>query len=208
MQDNSTQQGGVLSNRQEKKLKMSQTSDVTCSLQDMMQSHQPDETGSGAPLGAGASGEGAGGNLGWLFNRYTTPTRNPEPSLGTAANSLPTTIKVKESDESQMSSSIPGLGSSTDMSMNAMTREQEITLVKLCVTTKMFSIWKFFSKDGDGQFTHDPAEMCGFLIHNTPQTKTPKNERWWLEMRTHVTPTLTNHRNNVIKSCMNKFKGK
>jgi hypothetical protein len=101
-----------------------------------MQSHQPDETGSGAPSGAGASEGPAGGNLErstWLFPRYTTPTRNPEPSSGTAPNSMPTTIKVDESEESQMSSSIPGFGSSMDMSMNAMTREQEITLVKLCV---------------------------------------------------------------------------
>jgi hypothetical protein len=208
MQDNSTQQGGVLSNRQEKKLKMSQTPNVSCSLKDMMQSHQPDETGSGAPSVAGASGEAAGGNLGWLFPRYTTPTRNPEPSSGTAPNSMPKTIKVNESDESQMSSSIPGLGSSMDMSMNAMTREQEKTLVKMCVTTKMFSYWKFYSRDGDGQFTLDRTEMCGFLISVMPQTNRPKNERWWLEMREHVTTTLTNHRNNVIKSCMNKFKGK
>ena len=59
MQDNSTQQGGVLSTRQEKKLRKSQTADVSCNLQDMMQSHQPDETGSGAPSGVGASGKPA-----------------------------------------------------------------------------------------------------------------------------------------------------
>ena len=66
-----------------------------------------------------------------------------------------------------MLSSIPGLGSSMNMSMNAMTEEQE-----------MFSFWKFYSSDGDGQFTRDEKEMCGFLICNTPETKTPKNEEW------------------------------
>ena len=114
-----------------------------------MQSHQPDETGSGAPSGAGALGEPTDDYLqrdNILFNKYSTPTRNPEPSSGTTApNSMPSTIKVNESEESQMSSSIPGLGSSMDMSMNAMTTQQEITLVKQCVTTKMFSFWKFYS---------------------------------------------------------------
>ena len=176
-----------------------------------MRYHQPDEIGSGAPSGAGASGEPVGDYLqrdNILFNKYSTPTRNSEPSSGTAPNSMPTTIKVNESEESEMSSSIPGLGSSMDMSMNAMTTQQEITLVKQCVTTKMFSFWKFYSSYGDGQFTHDPTEMCGYLIRNTPKTKKPRNEQWWLEMRKHVTTALTNHRNNVIKSCMNKFKGK
>ena len=203
MQDKSNKQGAALSTRQEKKLKMSQIPNVSCSLKDIMQSQQPDETGSRAPSVAGSL---QGNRL--LSSKYTTPTRNPELYSGTTPNSMPTTIKVNDSEESQMSSSIPGLGSSTDMSMNAMTREQEITLVKLCVTTKMFSFWKFYSRDGDGQFTLDQTEMCGFLIHNTPDTKTRKDEKWWLDMRTHVTPTLTNHRNNVIKSCMNKFKGK
>jgi hypothetical protein len=210
MQDNSNKQGAALSSRQEKKLKMRQAPDLSCSLQDIMKSQQPDETGSRAPSVAG-SGEGTFEYLHknrLLSSKYTTPTRNLELYSGTAPNSMPRTIKVNESEESQMSSSIPGLGSSMDMSMNAMTREQEITLVKLCVTTKMFSYWKFYSQDGDGQFTLDPTEMCGFLIRHTPDTKTCKNERWWLDMRTHVTPTLTNHRNNVIKSCMNKFKGK
>jgi hypothetical protein len=55
MQDQSTQQEGVLLTRQQKKLKKSKTSDVSFSLQDMMQSQQPDEIGSGAPSGAGAS---------------------------------------------------------------------------------------------------------------------------------------------------------
>ena len=96
MHDNSNQAGGVLSTRQEKKLKKSQTDNVSCNLQDMMQSHQPDETGSGAPSGAGASGEPAGDYVqrdNILFNKYSTPTRNPEHSSGTSPNSMPTTIK-------------------------------------------------------------------------------------------------------------------
>ena len=95
-----------------------------------------------------------------------------------------------------------------DMSMNTMTEEQEIALVKLCVNTKMFSSWKFYNRDGDGQFIRDEKKMCGFLIRNTPDTKTPKNEEWRLRMRMHVVKALTDHRNNVIKSCMNKFKSK
>ena len=47
-----------------------------------------------------------------------------------------------------------------------MTREQEITLVKMCVKTEMFSFLKFYSRDGDGQFTRDETEMCGYLIRN------------------------------------------
>ena len=80
-----------------------------------------------------------------------------------------------------------------------MTEEQE-----------MFSFWKFYSSDGDGQFTRDEKEMCGFLIRNTPETKTPKNEEWWLKMRKHVlVKAITDRRNNVIKkSVMIKFKGK
>ena len=219
MQDNSTQQGSVLSNRQERKLKKSQRSDVSCSLQDMMQSHQLDETGSGARSRAllhlmgmtivNRSGKDHAAihlmanellnsvsmsfytKLGFKkyvdpsnaaespMNKemYATPTRNDQASSVTIPNSMPTTIKVNESEESQMSSSIPGLGSSMlDMSMNNMTEEQEITLVKLCVNTKMFSFSKFYNRDGDGQLTRDEKKMCGFLIRITPKTKTPKNE--------------------------------
>jgi hypothetical protein len=41
-------------------------------------------------------------------------------------------------------------------------------------------------RNQDGQFTHDETEMCGYLIRNLPETKTPKNEQWWLGMRTSV----------------------
>ena len=199
-----------LSNRQQRKLKKSQTFHVSCSLQDMMQqSQQPDETGSGARSGAGALQSTARPPPPSMNKEmYATPTRNDQPSSGTTPNSMPTTIKVNKSEESQMSSSIPGLGSSMDMSMNIMTEEQEIALVKLCVNTKMFPFWKFYNRDGDGQFTCNEKKMCGFLICNTPETKTPKNEEWWLRMRTHVVKALTDHRKNVIKSCMNKLKAK
>ena len=173
-----------------------------------MQSQQPNETGSGAHSGAaGALQNTAGPHTN--NEMYATPTRNYQPSATTIPNSMPTTIKVNKSGErSQMSSSIPGLGSSMDMSMNAMTEEQEIALVKLCDKTKMFSFWKFYSRDGDGKFTHNEREMCGFLIRNTPETKTPKNEEWWLKMQKHVVKAITDHRNNVIKSVMIKLKGK
>jgi hypothetical protein len=57
MQDNCNKQGAALSIRQEKKLKMNQAPNLSCSLQDIMKSQQPDETGSRAPSVAG-SGEG------------------------------------------------------------------------------------------------------------------------------------------------------
>ena len=85
-----------------------------------MQSQQPDETGSGKRASALQSTAG----LPTSNEMYATPTRNDQPSPVT----IPTTIKVNKSGESQMSSSILGLGSSMDMSMNAMTEEQEIAL--------------------------------------------------------------------------------
>ena len=156
----------------------------------IQQSKRPDETGSGARSRAGALHKSTAESP---MNKemYAIPTRNDQASSVTIPNSMPTTIKVNKSEESQMSSSILGLGSSMDMSMNIMMEEQEITLVKLCVNTKMFSFWKFYNRDGDGQFTRNEKKMCGFLIRITPETKTPKTEEWWLRMWTHVVKALT-----------------
>ena len=103
----------------------------------IQQSKRPDETGSGARSRAGALHQStAESPMNKEMN--ATPTRNDQASSVTIPNSMPTTIKVNKSEESQMSSSIPGLGSSMDMSMNIITEEQEIALVKLCVNTNIF----------------------------------------------------------------------
>ena len=60
--------------------------------------------------------------------------------------SLPSTIKVKHSSNSHVSSSVPGLSSYLDMSMTEISPDNQVTMVRKCVQKHMFSIWNFTTK--------------------------------------------------------------
>ena len=78
--------------------------------------------------------------------------------------SLPSTIKVGKSSDSQQTSSVPGLSSLMDMSMTEISEDNQISMVKGCIKRHVFSIWKFYQKDFHSHFSEDEKTMCGFII--------------------------------------------
>jgi hypothetical protein len=81
--------------------------------------------------------------------------------------SLPSTIKVMKASNSHVTSSIPGLSSIMDMSMTELSEENQILLVKGCIKSHMFSIWKFYQKDYHSHFSKDDKTMCGSIMKHT-----------------------------------------
>ena len=133
-------------------------------------------------------------NRSWSQKKYNHP------------NSLPSSIKqVKTSNGSQVTSSVPGLGSFHDMSMIEMSDEFQISVVKTCVKKYLFHTWKFYQPDFQGKFDETEGTMCGFIMKRTGCKGAPT---WWWSMRRIVVATLTLCRNNVIKNMGLKFKGK
>jgi hypothetical protein len=118
--------------------------------------------------------------------------------------SLPSTIKVGKSSDSQLTSSVPGLSSIVDMSMTENTEENQISVIKTCIKNHVFSIWKFYQKDYHSHFSEDEKTLCGFIMKHTNIRGT---ENWWLGMRRIVVKTHTDLRNNAIKNMQTKFKG-
>ena len=94
--------------------------------------------------------------------------------------SLPSTIKVKHSSNSHVSSSVPGLSSFLDMSITKISPDNQVTMVRKCVQKHMFLIWKFYHKEYHAHYSQDERTMCGFLLKNT---NLRGNHDWWLEMQ-------------------------
>lgn len=120
-------------------------------------------------------------------------------------NSVPSSIKVKTSSGSQVTSSVPGLSSFHDMSMTEMSEEFQISVVKTCVKKYLFHTWKFYQPDFQEKFDESEGTMCGFIMKRTGCKGDPT---WWFSMRKIVVATLTLCRNNAIKNMGMKFKGK
>ncbi|KAI2489019.1 hypothetical protein MHU86_25576 [Fragilaria crotonensis] len=104
--------------------------------------------------------------------------------------SLPSTIKVGKSSDSQLTSSVPGLSSIVDMSMTENTEENQISVIKTCIKKHVFSIWKFYQKT----IILISVKMRNTLwiyheAHNIRGT-----ENWWLGMRRIVVKTHTDLR--------------
>ena len=100
--------------------------------------------------------------------------------------SLPSTIKVRKSSDSQeVTSSVPGLSSLMDMSMTEISEENQISMVKGCIKRHVFSIWKIMK-----------------------HTNIRGTQNWWLGMQRIVVKSHTDLRNNAIKNMQMKFKGK
>ncbi len=119
--------------------------------------------------------------------------------------SLPLSIKVSKSSNSQVTSSVVGLSSLMDMSMTEISEENQISMVKGCIKQHVFSTWKFYQRDFHGSFSEDQKTMCGFIMKHTNIQGT---ENWWLGMRRIVDKTHTDLCNNAIKDMQTKFKGK
>jgi uncharacterized protein Veg len=119
--------------------------------------------------------------------------------------SLPSSIKVKHSSNSHVSSSFPGQSSYLDMSMTEISPENQVTMVRKCVQKHMFSIRKFYRKEYNAHYSQDERTMCRFLLKNT---YLQGNHDWWLEMQRVVIKTHTDVWKNAIKKMQTKFKGK
>ncbi|KAI2502759.1 hypothetical protein MHU86_11663 [Fragilaria crotonensis] len=117
--------------------------------------------------------------------------------------SLPSTIKVGKSSDSQLTSSVPGLSSIVDMSMTENTEENQISVIKTCIKKHVFSIWKFYQKDYHSHFSEDEKTLCGFIMKHTNIRGT---ENWWLGMRRIVVKTHTDLE-QCNKNMQTKFKG-
>ena len=135
----------------------------------------------------------------------TTTTISSSRNAPTSA-SLPTSIQVitKNSNGSQVSSSIPGLSSILDMSMTELSEPDQILIVKACVKNHMFPIWKFYNKEFHSQYSEDERSWCGFICKKT--NLKPSLDRW-IKMRKVVVKVHTDRRNNVIKNMQSKYKG-
>jgi hypothetical protein len=118
---------------------------------------------------------------------------------------VPSSIKVRKTTDSQVTTSIPGLSTMLDMSMTEIEAETHRNLVKSCVRKNMFSIWKFYNKASDSHYSQDEKTWCGYLLK---YTKIQGDECWWVEIRKLVVKTHTDMRNNAIKNMQTKFKGK
>jgi hypothetical protein len=127
---------------------------------------------------------------------YWSSTANP--------NQVPSSIKVKTTTDSQLSSSIPGLSSILDMSMTEIEADAHKNLIKSCVRKNVFPIWKFYQKAFDSHYSQDETTLCGFILRHT---KIKGDESWWVEMRKLIVKTHTDMRNNAIKNMQTKFKG-
>jgi hypothetical protein len=90
--------------------------------------------------------------------------RNPDQTKkDTYQNSpsLPLSIKVSKSRDSQVTSSVPGLSSFMDMSMTEILEENQISMVKGCIKRHVFSIWKFYQRDFHGSFSENQKQCVG-----------------------------------------------
>ena len=109
-----------------------------------------------------------------------------------------------KASNSHVTSSVPGLSSTMDMSMTKISDENQVLMVKGCIKKDMCSIWKFYQKDFYSQFSKDYKTMCGFIMKHANIRGT---QNWWLGMRRIVVKTHTHLRNNAIKNMQIKFKG-
>jgi hypothetical protein len=120
-------------------------------------------------------------------------------------DAVPSTIKVRKSTDSQISSSIPGLSSILDMSLTEFDADAQKSHIKNVVKKHMFPIWKFYDRQFDSHYSEDERTLCGFIMKHSGMKG---NETWWTDMRKVVRKTHTDMRNNAIKNMQAKFKGK
>ena len=81
-------------------------------------------------------------------------------------------------------------------------------MVKDCVRTKLFRRLKFFTKGIHDLYDHRPNTVCAMIIANCNATHEEATVTWWSDMCKLIKHTLSDHRNNVIKTMRMRFEGK
>jgi hypothetical protein len=94
-----------------------------------------------------------------------------------------------------------------DMTLSVSTKGVKM-LVRDCVKKVLFRKLKFFDKRKYGIFSDNTNTVCGLVIRFCNMSAVEANHEWWEKMRPSVMKMHTDHRNNAIKSIMQKFKGK
>jgi hypothetical protein len=127
--------------------------------------------------------------------------------LSTMPEAVPSSIHVsKSTGHSLITTSVPGRSNiPLDMSLTEVKADHQKMLVKDCVRKRIFSIWKFYQREFDSQFSLDEETLCGFILK---YTGLQGDEDWWVQIRKVVRKCHTDMRNNAIKNMQAKFKGK
>jgi hypothetical protein len=81
------------------------------------------------------------------------------------------------------------------------------TLVREFVKEHLFRLVKFFNKDIHGHYDLSRASVCGLVVHHCNVEIQDADAAWWATMRKTIVTTLTNHRNNVIKTVRGRYRG-
>jgi hypothetical protein len=88
------------------------------------------------------------------------------------------------------------------------TNKAQRLMVKDCVKTKLFRRLKFFTKGIHDLYDHRPGSVCAMIIANCNATHEEATVTWWSDMTKLVKYTITDYRNNVIKTMRLRFEGK
>jgi hypothetical protein len=97
--------------------------------------------------------------------------------------------------------------SSKDMTKD-MTSKHLKMMIRDCVKTVLFRRLKFYNKLIHGLYDFRKSTVMGRVIRfcNVEQEKVTLE--WWFPINKMIGNTLTDHRNNVIKTIHHRFKGK
>jgi hypothetical protein len=81
-------------------------------------------------------------------------------------------------------------------------------VVKDCVRTKLFRRLKFFTEGIHDLYDYRPGSVCAMIIANCNATHKEATITWWSDMCKLIKNTLSDHRNNAIKTMRIRFEGK
>jgi hypothetical protein len=132
--------------RKQKRQLLNKVRDLTMNADDMMKEYNAvEEEEDGAQWPTIKVEESTG------RKKFTTTSKKSHQN----PPSLPSSIKVKHSSNSHVSSS----GSMTEISP-----ENQVTMVRKCVQKHVFFIWKFYQNHA--HYSQDERTRCGFLLKN------------------------------------------
>jgi hypothetical protein len=80
-------------------------------------------------------------------------------------------------------------------------------IIKECVKNKLFRCVKFFDREKHGFYSENLNTACGLVMKfcNIAITSKTQALAWWREVRPLVIKTISDHRNNCIKSMRTNF---
>ena len=119
---------------------------------------------------------------------------------------VPSTIVTTCNTKNNWDAAPPITQNCVDMSMS-ITSTGMRAIIKECVKNKLFRCVKFFDCEKHGFYSENLNTACGLVIkfcHIAPTSQT-QALAWWREVRPLVIKTISDHRNNCIKSMRTVF---